>query len=63
MLWQVSGLDFAGLIDELVEAALWRQRTKDKLTFSYDTNILASFAKGGAGGAKGGTGGAKGSKF
>lgn len=58
-LWQASGLDFAGLIDELVEAALWRQRTKDKLTFSYDTNILASFAKGGTGGAKG----AKGSKF
>lgn len=51
-LWQASGLDFAGLIDELVEAALWRQRAKDKLTFSYDTNILASFA-GGGGGAKG----------
>lgn len=50
-LWQASGLDFPALIDELVEAALWRQRAKDKLTFSYDTNILASFAVGG--GAKG----------
>jgi D-alanine-D-alanine ligase len=56
-LWQASGLDFAGLIDELVESALWRQRTKEKLTYSYDTNILASFA--GVSGAKG----AKGGKF
>lgn len=48
-LWQASGLDFAGLIDELVESALWRQRSKDKLTYSYDTNILASFAGGGSG--------------
>ncbi len=45
-LWQASGLDFAGLIDELVESALWRQRSKAKLTYSYDTNILASFAGG-----------------
>ncbi len=46
-LWQADGLDFAALIDKLVEAALKRQRAKDKLTFSYDTNILAGFAKGG----------------
>lgn len=43
-LWQASGLDFAGLIDELVESALWRQRSKAKLTYSYDTNILAGMA-------------------
>lgn len=52
-LWEASGLAFGDLIDELVESALWRQRTKEKLTFSYDTNILAGFA-GGTGGAKGG---------
>lgn len=46
-LWQAEGLDFAALLDELVEAALARQRAKDRLTFSYDTNILASFAGGG----------------
>ncbi len=51
-LWQESGLDFTGLIDELVESALWRQRNKEKLTYSYDTNILANFA-GGSGGTKG----------
>lgn len=51
-LWQASGLDFSELINELVETALWRQRAKDKLTFSYDTNILASLA--GGGGVKGG---------
>ena len=50
-LWQASGLDFAGLIDELVESALWRQRSKAKLTYSYDTNILASMSN--ASGAKG----------
>ncbi len=50
-LWQESGLDFAGLIDELVESALWRQRNKEKLVYSYDTNILATFA-GGSGGIK-----------
>ena len=56
-LWQASGLDFAGLIDELVESALWRQRSKAKLTYSYDTNILAGMA-----GASGGIKGAKGVK-
>lgn len=53
-LWQASGLDFAGLIDELVESALWRQRSKAKLTYSYDTNILAGMA--GSGGVKGAKG-------
>lgn len=53
-LWQASGLDFMALIDELVESALWRQRSKDKLTYSYDTNILAGLAAGGPAGAKGG---------
>lgn len=43
-LWQASGLDFTALIDELVESALWRQRSKAKLTYSYDTNILAGLA-------------------
>lgn len=46
-LWQACGVEFPALIDELVEAALARQRAKDRLTFSYDTNILAGFAKGG----------------
>lgn len=46
-LWQACGVDFALLIDELVNSALARQRAKDKLTFSYDTNILAGFSKGG----------------
>lgn len=52
-LWQAGGLDFPALIDELVAGALARSRAKDKLTFSYDTNILAGFAAG-AGGVKGG---------
>lgn len=54
-LWQASGLDFTALIDELVQSALWRQRSKDKLTYSYDTNILAGLAAGGPAGAKAGS--------
>ena len=52
-LWEASGLDFASLIDELVRLALQQSRNKNKLTFSFDTNILAGFAGGGAKGAKG----------
>lgn len=46
-LWQAGGMDFTALIDALIDGALARQRAKDKLTFSYDTNILAGFAPGG----------------
>lgn len=46
-LWQAAGTDFTSLIDELVAGALARQRAKDKLTFSYNTNILAGFSSGG----------------
>ncbi len=40
-LWEASGKSFEKELDELVEIALKRHREKEKLTFSYDQNILA----------------------
>lgn len=40
-LWEASGKSFEKELDELVDIALKRHREKEKLTFSYDQNILA----------------------
>jgi len=40
-LWEASGKTFEQELDELVDIALKRERERDKLTFSYDQNILA----------------------
>ena len=50
-LWEAAGLSFEQLTDELIRLALKRQRERENLTFSYDTNILQ--LQGGAKGAKG----------
>ncbi|MGI5824330.1 MAG: D-alanine--D-alanine ligase family protein [Bacillota bacterium] len=52
-LWEATGMNFTELMDELVNLALKRQRTKESYNFSFDTNILAGFSKGGAKGTKG----------
>ena len=52
-LWEATGMNFTELMDELVHLALKRQRTKESYNQSFDTNILAGFAKGGMGGTKG----------
>ena len=52
-LWEASGKSFEKEIDELVNIALRRHQEKEKLTFSYDQNILAM---------QGGTKGSKGAK-
>ena len=41
-LWEATGLSFAGLTDQLITLALKRQRQRDNLIFSYDTNILSA---------------------
>ena len=51
-LWEATGKPFEKELDEIIEIAIKRQRDKEKLTFSYDQNILAM--QGGAKGAKGG---------
>ena len=40
-LWQEVGLDFASLMDELVRLAFKRQREREALTFTYESNILS----------------------
>ena len=40
-LWEATGKSFEQELDEMIEIALKRQREKEKLTFSYDQNILA----------------------
>lgn len=51
-LWEASGLSFSQLMDTLVHQAIERQRLHEKMTFSYETNLLSSYAKGSAKGAK-----------
>ena len=50
-LWEATGKSFEKELDELIEIAIKRHRDKEKLTFSYDQNILAM--QGGVKGAKG----------
>ncbi len=51
-LWEATGKPFEKELDEIIEIAIKRHRDKEKLTFSYDQNILAM--QGGSKGAKGG---------
>ncbi len=54
-LWDATGLKYTNMIDKLVEIAFKRQRNRDNLTFTIDTNILS--------GVSFGTKGSKGSKI
>ena len=40
-LWEATGKTFEEQLDQMVDIALKREREKEKLTFSYDENILA----------------------
>ena len=51
-LCEASGKPFEKELDEIIDIAIKRHRDKEKLTFSYDQNILAM--QGGTKGAKGG---------
>lgn len=53
-LWEATGLKYTDMLDRLVEIAFRRQRNRDNLTFTIDTNILSgvSFGAKGAKGAK-----------
>lgn len=48
-LWQASGKKYDVLLTDLIRLALNRQRAKENLTFSYDTNLLALNSAGKAG--------------
>ncbi len=53
-LWEATDLKYTDMIDRLVEIAFRRQRNRDNLTFTIDTNILSgvSFGSKGSKGAK-----------
>ncbi len=53
-LWEATDLPFDQLLDEMISLAFKRQRGRDALQFSYDTNLLSTASLGGAKGAKGG---------
>jgi len=40
-LWEATDVSFAQLVDELVGIAIERFKTKERMTYTYDTNILA----------------------
>ncbi|MDE6674497.1 MAG: D-alanine--D-alanine ligase, partial [Acetatifactor sp.] len=56
-LWEPLGLKYTELLERMIQLALKRFRENEKLTFSFDTNVLAGVKLGG------GTKGAKGSGF
>ncbi|MBQ3110184.1 MAG: D-alanine--D-alanine ligase [Clostridia bacterium] len=55
-LWEAAGLSFDKLMDKIIYYAQKRHREREKLSFSYDTNLLSEFGarslKNGAKGAK-----------
>lgn len=53
-LWEAAGVPFDQLLDEMIALAFKRERNRDALTFSYDSNILSAVSLGGAKGAKSG---------
>lgn len=51
-LWEATGKPFNKLMDELVDIAIRRTRQKEKMIFSYSTNILSNYKNGGDKGSK-----------
>ncbi len=45
-LWESAGIPFAELLDRMIALAFRRQRQRDTLTFSFETNLLAGAAAG-----------------
>ena len=52
-LWKPVGVDYPELLDRMIALALKRAREAGDITYSFDTNVLASCSFGGSKGAKG----------
>ncbi len=52
-LWEPTGVPYKELLNRMVDLALKRAREDEKLTFSFDTNLLSNNAFSGSKGAKG----------
>lgn len=44
-LWSPVDVNFTNLMDELIKIALERYRKKEKMTFSYETNLLKNYSE------------------
>ncbi len=49
-LWEESGIGFSKLLDRMIQLGFKRQRTREALTYTYDTNILSGVSLGTTGG-------------
>lgn len=52
-LWEPAGVPYKELLDRMISLAFRRQRKKEDMTFTIDTNILAGVKLGGTKGSKG----------
>ena len=52
-LWEATGVKYSELIDRMIDLAFRRQRGRENITYTIDTNILSGVSFGGAKGAKG----------
>ena len=52
-LWDATDMKYRELIDNLIDLAFRRQRNRENLTFTSDTNILSGVSLGGSKGSKG----------
>ena len=51
-LWDPVGVPYKELLDRMIQLSLKRARTEERLTFTFDTNILNSASFGGSKGGK-----------
>ncbi len=51
-LWDKSGYSFTDLMDILIEQSIQRQRLREKMVFSFDTNLLDQYSSNGSKGSK-----------
>ena len=51
-LWEPVGVPYKELLDRMIQLSLKRARTEERLTFTFDTNILNSASFGGSKGGK-----------
>lgn len=52
-LWEGAGVSYPRLLDELIDLALKRERERENLSFTYDTNLLSENSLKGLKGSKG----------
>lgn len=51
-LWEPVGVKYTELLDRMIELAMKRQRARNNLTFSFESNVLSGISLGGAKGTK-----------